>query len=149
MWGRSSGSNVVLRRARPGLAGLRRHNVPWDIGAFPSENSPTASLPWGGIPRAVEESSTTLRIPTQGSGRFLLMNRIHEKLMNRVHEKHSRGVDAALLGFGETGPNLPIPYTLTPYTLHPTPYTLHPTPCTLHPTPYAQNPTPFTLHHTP
>ena len=38
------------------------------------------------------------------------------------------------------------PYTLTPFTLHPTPYTLHPTPCTLQPTPYTLHPTPYTLN---
>jgi len=28
-WSQSSGSNVIERRARPGLAGLRPHSTPW------------------------------------------------------------------------------------------------------------------------
>ena len=30
-WGQSSGSNVISRRARPGLAGLRPHNKWWGV----------------------------------------------------------------------------------------------------------------------
>ena len=111
----SSGSNVIPRRARPGLAGLGPHREP-----------PQKFLADPGS-RVVH--SRTHLTGTRASARPKPHNLhpISYTLHPTTHTLH------------------PTPYTLqpTPYTLFPTPNTLHPTPYTLHPTPYTLPPTPY------